>query len=106
MLDKPHILSLFFNSFNQFNHQHTAFSILQLIVTVIINIFVMCETSTNSCSTGICVWFLWIWVSQQRKKPRLSFKIDLKDLHVSNNYIHKVEALILRNSDLFACKDT
>ena len=40
------------------------------------------------------------------KGQKFDSTMDLKDLHVADKYRDNIEPLILRNSDLFACKDT
>ena len=45
-------------------------------------------------------------VSSVMKGQKFDSKVDLKDLHVSEEFRDKIEPLIVRNSDLFASKDT
>ena len=40
------------------------------------------------------------------KGQKFDSRMDLKDLHVADKYKDNIEPLILRNSDLFASKDT
>ena len=40
------------------------------------------------------------------KGQKLNAEVVLKNLHVSKEYKDKIEPLIVRNSDLFASKDT
>ena len=44
-------------------------------------------------------------VSSVMKGQKFDTEVDLKDLHVSEEFRDKIEPLIVRNSDLFASKD-
>ena len=40
------------------------------------------------------------------KGKKSDSRMDLKEIHISEKYRDNIESLILRNSDLFASKDT
>ena len=45
-------------------------------------------------------------LSSEMKGQKFDSKFDLKDLHVTEKFRDTIETLTVRNSDLFASKDT